>query len=72
MTVFLWCRTGLFTSVLLPLGVAMLRGRAPRRARTRWSPARIRVQGGAALSDRYARWAGPWTDPSPARLPQLG
>lgn len=49
MTVFLWCWIGLFTVVLLPLGIAMLRGWAPRRARTRWSPARIRVHGVSAL-----------------------
>ncbi|WNZ09868.1 hypothetical protein [Streptomyces sp. 11x1] len=49
MTVFLWCWIGLFTAVLLPLGIAMLRGWAPRRARTRWSPARTRVQGVAVL-----------------------
>ncbi|MFE7763867.1 hypothetical protein [Streptomyces sp. NPDC057438] len=49
MTVFLWCWIGLFTGVLLPLGIAMLRGGAPRRARTRWSPARTRVQGVAVL-----------------------
>lgn len=47
--VFLWCWIGLFTAVLLPLGIAMLRGWAPKRARTRWSPARIRVQGVSAL-----------------------
>lgn len=49
MAVFLWCWIGLFTAVLLPLGIAMLRGWAPRRARARWSPARIRVQGVAVL-----------------------
>ncbi|MCK8433552.1 hypothetical protein G3I77_11025 [Streptomyces sp. D2-8] len=49
MVVFLWCWIGLFTAVLLPLGIAMLRGWAPNRARTRWSPARIRVQGVSAL-----------------------
>lgn len=49
MVVFLWCWIGLFTAVLLPLGIAMLRGWAPKRARTRWSPARIRVQGVSAL-----------------------
>ncbi|MFJ4790069.1 hypothetical protein [Streptomyces sp. NPDC088794] len=49
MVVFLWCWIGLFTVVLLPLGIAMLRGWAPKRARVRWSPARIRVQGVSAL-----------------------
>ncbi|MDW4911252.1 hypothetical protein RB628_39660 [Streptomyces sp. ADMS] len=49
MVVFLWCWVGLFTVVLLPLGIAMLRGWAPKRARTRWSPARIRVQGVSVL-----------------------
>ncbi|GEC10014.1 hypothetical protein SSP24_76690 [Streptomyces spinoverrucosus] len=49
MAVFLWCWIGLFTAVLLPLGIAMLRGWAPKRARTQWSPARIRVQGVSAL-----------------------
>ncbi|MFG3656652.1 hypothetical protein [Streptomyces sp. NPDC047706] len=49
MTVFLWCWIGLFTAVLLPLGIAMLRGWAPKRARARWSSPRIRVQGVSAL-----------------------
>ncbi|MEU2915875.1 hypothetical protein ACFYM3_26605 [Streptomyces massasporeus] len=49
MVVFLWCWIGVFTAVLLPLGIAMLRGWAPKRARARWSPARIRVQGVSAL-----------------------
>ncbi|MFC8239861.1 hypothetical protein [Streptomyces chartreusis] len=49
MAVFLWCWIGLFTAVLLPLGIAMLRGWAPKRARARWSPARIRVQGVSVL-----------------------
>ncbi|KUO21332.1 hypothetical protein [Streptomyces dysideae] len=49
MAVFLWCWIGLFTAVLLPLGIAMLRGWAPKRARRQWSPARIRVQGVAVL-----------------------
>lgn len=49
MAVFLWCWIGLFTAVLLPLGIAMLRGWAPKRARARWSPARIRVQGVSTL-----------------------
>lgn len=47
--VFLWCWIGLFAAVLLPLGIVMLRGWAPKRVRTRWSPARIRVQGVSAL-----------------------
>ncbi|MFJ7178343.1 hypothetical protein ACIQXA_18485 [Streptomyces massasporeus] len=47
--VFQWCWIGLFSAVLLPLGIAMLRGWAPSRARARWSPARIRVQGVSAL-----------------------
>ncbi|MGW3730239.1 hypothetical protein [Streptomyces sp. NPDC000851] len=49
MAVFLWCWIGLFTAVLLSLGIAMLRGWAPRRARTQRSPARIRVQGVSVL-----------------------
>ncbi|WP_405527449.1 hypothetical protein OG426_34080 [Streptomyces canus] len=49
MVVFLWCWIGLFTPVLLPLGIAMLRVWAPKKARVRWSPARIRVQGVSAL-----------------------
>ncbi|MET9134596.1 hypothetical protein [Streptomyces antibioticus] len=49
MAVFLWCWIGLFTAVLLPFGIAMLRGWAPKRVRARYSPARIRVNGVAAL-----------------------
>ncbi|QOV36903.1 hypothetical protein IM697_44390 [Streptomyces ferrugineus] len=49
MAVFAWCWIGVFTAVLLPMGIAMLRGWAPKRMRARWSPARIRVHGVSAL-----------------------
>ncbi|MGC9538313.1 hypothetical protein [Streptomyces sp. UG1] len=49
MVVFLWISIGLFTLVLLPFGIAMLRGWSPMRVRARCSPARIRVNGVAAL-----------------------
>ncbi|MET7718451.1 hypothetical protein [Streptomyces sp. NPDC005407] len=47
--IFLWCWTGLFTATVLPIGIAMLRGWAPRRARARWSRARLKVHGAALL-----------------------
>jgi len=46
---FWWCCIGLTTVVLLPSGVAMLRGWTPSRARGRWSPERVRVQGVSVL-----------------------
>ncbi|MFC9914996.1 hypothetical protein [Streptomyces sp. NPDC127197] len=49
MRVFFWCWIGVSTALLLPFGVALLRGWAPRRARWHWSSARTRVQGVAAL-----------------------
>lgn len=49
MQLFLWCWTGLFTTTVLPLSVAALRGWAPRRTRGRVSRARTRVQGVSLL-----------------------
>jgi len=56
---FLWCWIALFTTTVLPFGIAALCGWAPRWTSRRWSRARIQVQGVSLLVLYVAALAHP-------------